>query len=49
MIDSYQQFFSILPKEQFFDFGLRNIINADQEKASIMGTVPNISFKDAYK
>ena len=34
MKDSYQQFFSIFPKKQFFDFGLENIINADQEKAS---------------
>jgi hypothetical protein len=34
MIDSYKQFFSILPQEQFFDFGLRNIINVDQETVS---------------
>lgn len=34
MIDSYQQFFSLIPQEAFFDFGIRNIIYADRAKSA---------------
>ena len=33
MIDSYLQFFSLIPKQTFFDFGIRNIIYADKGKS----------------
>ena len=35
MINSYEQFFDLLPKDNFFDFGLNNIITIDLDKATI--------------
>lgn len=35
MINSYEQFFDLFPKDKFFDFGLNNIITIDFDKATI--------------
>ena len=35
MINSYEQFFDLFPKDNFFDFGLNNIITIDFDKATI--------------
>jgi hypothetical protein len=35
MINSYEQFFDLYPKEDFFEFGLNNIITIDLDKATI--------------
>lgn len=33
IIDSYEQFFRLIPKDRFFQFGLENIISIDPEKS----------------
>jgi len=36
MIDGYKQFFEIVKKEDFFEFGLKNIITIEKETVSIL-------------